>query len=124
MGFFKLGGMTLGSMFKKPATLQYPYETKPAPVGLKGHIVIDVDKCILCGMCMRNCCTNDIQVDRENRKWSVDPFQCIQCQYCVKICPKHALSMDTAYWKPATQKEREVFTIPEQKKDEKEPKSA
>ena len=28
MGSFKLGGMTLGSLFKKPETLLYPAEQK------------------------------------------------------------------------------------------------
>lgn len=41
--------MTLGGLFKKPETLMYPVETKTPPAGLKGHVVNDVDRCILCG---------------------------------------------------------------------------
>ena len=33
MGSFKLGGMTFGSLFKKPETVLYPFEQKPAPAG-------------------------------------------------------------------------------------------
>lgn len=51
MGSFKLGGMTFGSLFKKPETVLYPFEQKPAPVGLKGHIENDASACILCGIC-------------------------------------------------------------------------
>ena len=51
MGSFKLGKMTLGGLFKKPETLMYPVETKTPPAGLKGHVVNDVDRCILCGIC-------------------------------------------------------------------------
>ena len=51
MGGFKLGKMTLGSLFKKPETVLYPVEKKEAPAGLKGHIVNDADVCILCGIC-------------------------------------------------------------------------
>lgn len=50
MGSFKLGKMTLGGLFKKPETLMYPVETKTPPAGLKGHVVNDVDRCILCGL--------------------------------------------------------------------------
>ena len=49
MGSFKLGGMTFGSLFKKPETVLYPFEQKPAPAGLKGHIENDASACILCG---------------------------------------------------------------------------
>ena len=33
MGSFKLGGMTFGSLFKKPETVLYPLETKTPPAG-------------------------------------------------------------------------------------------
>ena len=55
MGGFKLGKMTLGSLFKKPETVLYPVEKKETPAGLKGHIVNDVDVCILCGTCVLEC---------------------------------------------------------------------
>ena len=118
MGVFKLGSMTFGSLFKKPETIQYPFESKPAPEGLKGHISIDVTKCILCGICMRSCSTSCITVDKDNRTWAINPFQCIQCDYCVTQCPKSCLTMEPTYWKPATEKNSNVFEIPEKKKEE------
>jgi len=117
MGFFKLGKMTLGSLFKKPETICYPFETKPAPAGLKGHIVNDVDVCILCGMCERSCVADAIAVDKQARTWSVNPFRCVQCGYCISVCPKKCLSMDPAYWTPNTEKTPEVFEVPEQVKE-------
>lgn len=116
MGAFKLGKMTLSSLFKKPETLLYPLEKKIPPKGLKGHIVIDVDTCILCGMCQRSCPPDAIVVDKASRTWSVNPFRCIQCGYCTTVCPKNCLSMDPAYWAPSTQKDGEVFAIPEKEK--------
>ena len=59
MGSFKLGGMTFGSLFKKPETVLYPFEQKPAPAGLKGHIENDASACILCGICPKHCLTMD-----------------------------------------------------------------
>ena len=41
MGSFKLGGMTFGSLFKKPETLLYPFEKKEPYTGQKGHIIND-----------------------------------------------------------------------------------
>ena len=51
MGSFKLGKMTLKSLFGKPETIQYPVEQKTPPPGLKGHVTNNVDACILCGIC-------------------------------------------------------------------------
>lgn len=97
MGSFKLGLMTLGSLFKKPETLLYPAETKNPPVGLKGHIVNDVDLCILCGICQKTCPCHAIKVEKKERVWDIDPFLCIQCGSCVRACPKSCLHMDPAY---------------------------
>ena len=97
MGVFKLGNMTFGSLFKKPETVKYPVERKPQPEGLKGHIAIDVDACILCGMCDRSCSTDCITVDKAARTWTIDRYQCVQCGYCITVCPKKCLSMEPNY---------------------------
>ena len=116
MGAFKLGKMTFGSLFKKPETTRYPFETKPQPEGLKGHIVVDADACILCGMCERSCTTNCIGVDKPGRAWSINRYQCIQCGYCITVCPKKCLAMDPNYAPAATAIARESVAIPEQEK--------
>ena len=43
MGEFKLGRMTLKSLFSKPATKLYPIEAPAYYPETKGHIVIDID---------------------------------------------------------------------------------
>jgi len=116
MGAFKLGKMTFGSLFKKPETTRYPFETKPQPEGLKGHIVVDAAACILCGMCERSCTTNCIGVDKPGRAWSINRYQCIQCGYCITVCPKRCLAMDPNYAPAATAIARESVAIPEQEK--------
>ena len=119
MGAFKLGKMTFGSLFKKPETVLYPLEKKPQPAGLKGHIVVAAERCILCGMCQRSCSTNCITVDRNERFWQIQPYQCIQCGYCVTVCPKKCLEMNPDYTQAATQKLPTRVPIPEQPKPEK-----
>ena len=119
MGAFKLGKMTFGSLFKKPETVMYPIEKKPQPAGLKGHIVIDVDRCILCGMCDRSCSTDCITVDKQNRFWEIQPYQCVQCGYCITVCPKDCLSMDPDYWMASTEASAVRYEVPEQVKEQK-----
>ena len=124
MGVFKLGKMTFGSLFKKPETVLYPLQTKPQPAGLKGHIEIDAQACILCGMCGRSCATNCIKVDKAQRYWEIDRFQCVQCGYCITVCPKKCLSMDPNYAPASTQRKADRVEIPVQEKSSGKPAPA
>lgn len=119
MDGFKLGRMTLGSLFKKPETVLYPTVTKERPVGLKGHVSNDVDRCILCGICSKRCPTGALTVDKPARTWSIDRFRCVQCGNCVRECPKSCLVMEVDYTGPSTRKYIDSFEVPEAVKAEK-----
>lgn len=116
MGSFRLGAMTLRSLFKKPETLLYPTQTKAPYAGQKGHVVNEVSGCILCGMCQRVCPCHCITVDKAARTWGVQPFMCIQCGSCVASCPTSCLSMDPAPTAIATEKHAIELAVPEQEK--------
>ncbi|MBE6468791.1 MAG: 4Fe-4S dicluster domain-containing protein [Coriobacteriaceae bacterium] len=94
MGGFKLGKMTLRSLFSKPATVRYPYEKRELYPAMRGHIVNDIDACILCGMCVRVCPADALVVDRKAGDWTINPYKCVQCANCVGACPKSSLSME------------------------------
>lgn len=98
MGSFKLGKMTMRSLFHKPATVKYPYEKRDLErmfPDLRGHVQCDIDMCILCGICSRACPVGAIAVDRKGGTWEIDPYRCVQCASCVRECPKKCLSMST-----------------------------
>ncbi len=117
MGSFKLGSMTFGSLFKKPETLRYPFQTKEPYQGQKGHVVNDVEACILCGMCQKTCPCGCITVDKASRTWEINPFMCIQCGSCVRACPVKCLTMDPHYTPVATEKYCKDMEVPEREKD-------
>lgn len=119
MGSFKLGGMTLGSLFKKPETTLYPFEAKPQPVGLKGHVVLEAEGCILCGICQKSCPCSALTVDKKGRTWSINSYRCVQCGMCVRSCPKACLIMDPAFPVAATAMKETVVEVPEQEKPSK-----
>ncbi|MDO4442909.1 MAG: 4Fe-4S binding protein [Slackia sp.] len=119
MGSFKLGKMTLRSLFKKPETVMYPVQKRYQPEGLKGHILNDIDTCILCGICEKRCPTDAISVAKKDGSWTIDRFRCVQCGTCVRECPKDSLSMDPDYPAPASKKSVEVLRKPEPTEEEK-----
>lgn len=114
MGSFKLGGMTFGSLFKKPETTLYPFEAKPQPKGLKGHVVVEPQACILCGICQKACPCSAIAVDKKQRAWSVNSYRCVQCGMCIRSCPKGCLEMDPAFPLASSSISETVVSIPEQ----------
>ena len=95
MKAFGLGKMTLGSVFKRPQTVQYPFETKAVPEGRRGGVCCDIDTCIFCGICAKTCPASAITVIKDASTWEIDTLSCVQCEYCVRACPKSCLTMNT-----------------------------
>lgn len=124
MGSFKLGTMTLKSIFKKPETILYPVMEKSAPDGLKGHIDNDMDVCILCGICQKTCPANAIRVEKADKLWAINRFSCVQCGACTRACPKNCLSMAPTYQKPIAAMQEDVFYKPEESAEDKAAKEA
>ena len=77
----------LRQLFEKPVTKNYPAEPINYPEGSRGHIDIDIQQCISCGACMINCPPGAITVDRKNKTWTINRFDCVQCGYCTRVCP-------------------------------------
>lgn len=124
MGSFKLGKMTLRSLFSEPETIQYPTVSKTPPAGLKGHIANDMAVCILCGICERTCPAGALTVDKKAGTWTIDRFKCVQCGACTRACPKTCLEMQPEYQKPLTSMAAETLHKPEESEEEKAAKEA
>jgi len=86
----------LGSVFKKPATNLYPAEKLDMPEGFRGKLKFNPQNCIGCKMCMRDCPTGAITINKVGEKQFeavVDLSSCIYCAQCVDSCIKKALEM-------------------------------
>lgn len=91
-------------------TVQFPEESKPLPVRLKGRhrLTLREDgspKCVACYMCQTACparCINIIAeesaeptIEKRPKIFDIDMLRCVFCGYCVEACPEDAIRMDT-----------------------------
>ncbi len=74
---------------------------KRCPAGVCKHLlrfVVDKDKCIGCGMCMRNCPasaiskTDYIATGHKLPSVEIDPNKCVKCGVCMDNCRFKAIS--------------------------------
>lgn len=79
------------NMFKKPATIAYPFEATPKAKDYRGLIKYEESKCTFCLQCESVCPPGAIIFDQnlENGKlkYYYNPYLCIYCKECVRACP-------------------------------------
>lgn len=62
----------------------------------KFKISRDLDQCIDCGVCARQCANEVHYVDDETQEVHCDATECCNCQRCVSLCPTNALAIEMA----------------------------
>ena len=90
----KMVGQVISSIFKRPATTNYPYTRDDVPANYRVTIKFYPDKCIVCNLCMRDCPSDAIKIkDLGNKKYEAEfrLDKCIFCSQCAISCPKGAL---------------------------------
>jgi len=50
-------------------------------------IMIDMDRCVDCGVCTSICITQALYLDRKTGKLRFDKDKCILCELCLDCCP-------------------------------------
>jgi len=80
-------------LFKKTATSKYPFVKCEVPENFRGKQVFDINLCISCGLCSRDCPAKAIEMVEVNGKkrpmFHLD--QCIFCYQCAEGCPRNAI---------------------------------
>ncbi len=112
MAIMNFSFTALKNLISKPATADYPAVARQYPERSRGHIEINIDDCIMCGICSRKCMSGAITVDRTNKTWTIERMGCVQCSACVNACPKKCLSMHPGYSSPSTEKTVDTYSKP------------
>ena len=96
--------LTLRYMFKRRATLNYPYEKGPLSPRFRGEHALrrypnGEERCIACKLCEAICPAQAITIEAEPRedgsrrttRYDIDMTKCIYCGLCEEACPVDAI---------------------------------
>ncbi|MBF0619528.1 MAG: 4Fe-4S dicluster domain-containing protein [Candidatus Omnitrophica bacterium] len=109
MAFLPMTKLIVKNLFTRPVTERYPFVPKKYYPGTRGKVLIEVEKCIFCGICQRRCPTAAIGVSKEKKSWDIERMRCISCNLCVEVCPKKCLALDVKYSAAAGGLQKEEF---------------
>ena len=117
-GVVKLGALlkdVLRSLFERPATERYPSERRRPPARLRGALHWNPEKCTGCGLCVKDCPANAIEVitiNKANKRFVMryHADRCTFCAQCVQNCRFKCLAMTPDEWELAALK-KEPFTV-------------
>jgi formate hydrogenlyase subunit 6/NADH:ubiquinone oxidoreductase subunit I len=102
---------TLKNLFSRPVTVLYPYEKPDIPETNRGRVVWDMQKCIYCRLCEKNCPTKAITTDKEHKTQTIVRARCIACRTCVDVCPTNTITMEPKYSAAVYLREKHVYGL-------------
>jgi len=117
---------TVGHMFKKKITEEYPEQEPKLPANYRGVHRLNRDhdgrvKCVACYMCATACPAHCIDIvaapapagwkDREKypETFVIDELRCIYCGMCEEACPVDAIELTSLYDLTGLSREQMLF---------------
>jgi formate hydrogenlyase subunit 6/NADH:ubiquinone oxidoreductase subunit I len=93
-------------IFMKPATCKYPFVKAEVPPDFRGRQVFDINLCVSCGLCSRDCPAKAIEmVEVEGKRRPLFHLdQCIFCYQCAESCPRNAIKSSVIFELASTDK--------------------
>ena len=127
------------TLFTRPITVRYPFAPLELPPYFRGRVVIDIDRCRGCGLCVRDCPAFALELERESDapsppvlssstsltvnsvEGSKDrdkfrlihyPDRCAYCGQCQDVCRYEAIWLTSEYMPAAADRDalREEFS--------------
>jgi NADH-quinone oxidoreductase subunit I len=121
---------TMGRVFEKPVTREYPEDKTPVYPRFRGRHKLhrfedsDLEKCVGCSLCAAACPAKCIRVvaaentpdnqvsagERYATVYEINMSRCIFCGYCEVACPFDAITMGHDYEMSAYNRTDLIFT--------------
>ena len=81
------------TLFTRPITVRYPFGPLELPSYFRGRVVIDIDLCRGCGLCVRDCPAFALELERESD--TLSPL--VLSHALIKACPEPCPEWPQAY---------------------------
>ncbi|MBU2606362.1 MAG: NADH-quinone oxidoreductase subunit NuoI [Alphaproteobacteria bacterium] len=111
----------LREMFRRKATVNYPFEKNPLSPRFRGEHALrrypsGEERCIACKLCEAVCPAQAITIEAEPRedgarrttRYDIDMVKCIYCGFCQEACPVDAI-VEGPNFEFATETREELF---------------
>jgi formate hydrogenlyase subunit 6/NADH:ubiquinone oxidoreductase subunit I len=109
-----MAGESFSHLFKKANTCKYPFVKCIPAEGFRGRQIYDINLCISCGLCSRDCPAKAIEmVEVEGKKRPLFLLdKCIFCYQCAESCPRNAIK-STTFFELATTVKSDLVVKPQ-----------
>lgn len=112
--------ITIGHVFKRKPTIQYPEQKRPFSPVFRGLHILNRDeegreRCTACGLCAVACPAEAITMEAAERlpgeehlyreekyaaRYEINMLRCIFCGFCEEACPKDAIYLTETVMPP------------------------